>query len=470
MLGEVPIRDFMAYDLGRYYWSAAVMSLMGDNGITALRIAVAVFQALGLFLALLLLTRSSPRSNPLVLGLALGTMLLWMYPRHKLFDITLSISLIAALAYLIEQPSARRYFIAGMLVGMIAVFGRNHGLYGAIGGLGVIAYLESFGDKKSRLLSALKWWGGGIAIGYLPVLLYLLFVPGFAIAFWEGIRFLFEIRGTNLALPVPWPWQIPFAKILQPDALPAALVGTLFICILAFGVLGIGHAMRAKVRKDELPPVLVATAFLALPYAHYAFSRADAGHLAQGIFPFLIGGFTLLARRSTRIGIPGAALLFIASVLVMLPLHPGWQSSLAGNWKEYRVAADTLRIGPDSTRELDLLNGLVGQYATGGESFIATPFWPGAYAVFDRKAPIWEIYALFPRSVDFQKAEIKRIETAKPTLAVVIDVALDGRDELRFRNTHSVTEQYIRDNFDYLKEEPTAGGRLQIYKSKQIDQ
>ena len=38
MLGELPLRDFQSYDPGRYYLSAALMFLMRENGIIALRL------------------------------------------------------------------------------------------------------------------------------------------------------------------------------------------------------------------------------------------------------------------------------------------------------------------------------------------------------------------------------------------------------------------------------------------------
>src|SRR5271170_1792619 len=95
MKGEVPIRDFMSYDIGRYYWSAALMSLWHNNGIMALRYAVAIFQSIGLFTGLLVITQTSNKVRSLP-WLFLGTAVLsvWMFPRHKLFDVSISMGLV----------------------------------------------------------------------------------------------------------------------------------------------------------------------------------------------------------------------------------------------------------------------------------------------------------------------------------------------------------------------------------------
>ena len=59
----------------------------------------------------------------------------------------------------------------------------------------------------------------------------------------------------------------------------------------------------------------------------------------------------------------------------------------------------------------------------------------------------WENYALFVRSGAFQTQEIERIKAARPGFVIIQDVALDGRDDLRFKVTHPLIYRYIQDNF-----------------------
>jgi hypothetical protein len=108
---------------------------------------------------------------------------------------------------------------------------------------------------------------------------------------------------------------------------------------------------------------------------------------------------------------------------------------------------------------------VAGEYAPNGRNFVVTPLWPGAYSVLKRRSPMWEIYALFPRGDEFQRREIERIKAANPALVLVLDAAVDGRDELRFRNTHPLIERFFRDSFDPV----TMDGwppSFQFYKSR----
>lgn len=455
--GEVPIRDFMAYDPGRYYWTAALARLQGGDGIMQVRIAVAFVHVMGLFAGLLLVARSTvgpDKGRIAYLLLATATLVVWMYPRHKLFDISLSMFQIGLLAFLAAHPTRRRLFVCGVCVGLAAVFGRNHGVYGALGSLGLIAWLaigraEGPGFLKSALL-----WGAGLTTGFLPILGMALLVPGFAAAFWASITFLFEHQATNLPLPVPWPWKVDMAAGSIGETARGLLVGLFFVGTLVFGVSALGWVTLRRLRRQPVSPTLAAAAFLALPYAHHAFSRADVGHLAQGVFPLLVGLLVLVAGLRGYLRWPLAAGLCAASLWVMHAFHPGWQCLSSRLCTAVEISGSTLQLDPGTAHDVALLRRLAAQHAGEGRSFAAVPFWPGAYALLERRSPLWEIYALFPRSAAFEEREIARLRDAAPGFVLVLDLALDGREELRFRNTHPRLHQYIIEHFDRQPDAP----------------
>lgn len=464
VLGEVPVRDFMSYDPGRYYWSATLMSLWGNNGIMTLRGAVAIFQAMGLFVGLLLIARATKKQSFLYLLLSAVTLAVWMFPRHKLFDISLSIFLIGVLTFLVQNPSIRRHFLTGLCVGIVATFGRNHGVYALAGSLAVMCWLSIKRTEVPELFKCFTYWALGVATGYAPILIMVLLVPGFAVGFWDSIRFMFEMKATNIPLPIPWPWRVNFNSMSPGDAARGVLIGLFFIATVVFGVLSIAWAVWQKMHAKQVSPTLVAAASLALPYAHYAYSRADVGHLALGIFPLLVGCLVLLAAQHAKIKWSLSLILCAASLWVSLIAHPGWQCHISKQCVDVEISSNMLQVDPGTANDIGLLRKLAQQYAPDDQAFIATPFWPGAYALLERKSPMWEIYALLPVSQSFERAEIDRLRKAKPAFAFVYDLPLDGREELRFRNTHPLTHQYILDNFEPLQN--LSHQAYQIYKAK----
>jgi hypothetical protein len=466
MHGEAPLRDFMAYDPGRYYWAAMIMGLGGDNGLVSLWVSVAIFQTIGLFLALASVQRLDRRLDPAWLIIVAATLLIWMIPRHKIFDISTSIFLVATLAWLMERPDKTRLFLAGIAVGLAAVINRNHGIYGLLGYFGVIALLCSGPRQTLRPLPQVSLWLAGVAVGFLPVGLLMILYPGFAAAFWESIRFVVELmvgsRNTNLPLPVPWPWRAVFETGDWLGGLRAFFLGCLFVGIVLYGALGVAVAIYRRRKRLQQPPWLVASAFMALPYAHHAFSRAEILHLAQGLFPVLIGVFAWASSRGagTRWGI-GMGLVLV-SLVVALPAHLGYQRANEGNWTEVRIGTDTIKVSPATANNILALQNLIDRYAPPREDFLVVPYWPGAYAMVERKSPMWEIYALFSRSRRFEENELVRISNTRPRFAVVQDIPLDGREDLRFSNTHPLIHQYILANFIKVTS-PFADATLNVY-------
>lgn len=409
MAGEVPLRDFMAYDPGRYYWSAWLMRSWNDSGIMSLRAAVASFQAFGLFLGIALIARMA-RRDPAYLALAALTMLVWMFPRHKLFDITLSIVLVGAMLLLADRPTRRRAFFAGALVGLVALFGRNHGVYGTIASLGIMCFLAVGNVKALTFTNHLAAWGLGVIAGYAPMLLLLAIVPGYADAMWQSIRFLFEVEGTNLALSVPWPWSVAFDAVPVAASIRGVLVGLFFIGIVMFPALVVGCTTWQRARGGQPGPLLVASAFLALPYAHFAYSRADIPHLANAIFPALICAFATLSLQPAKVKWAVSAILCGASIFVMAPNHPGWRCRIAPACVATQVGTDSLAIEPYVAADLRLFGNLSADYAPDGQPFLVAPFWPGAYAALGRKAPVCGVLC---RPADVLKIDVAEGKEAR---------------------------------------------------------
>ncbi|ARP84081.1 hypothetical protein CAL12_26875 [Bordetella genomosp. 8] len=442
--GEVPLRDFLAYDPGRYYWAAAWMGAWRDSGIMSLRVAVALFQLLGLFVGLQLINKSAPpgRSRAIFLLVGALTLAVWMFPRHKLFDISISILLVGVFAYLVYKPVLSRYFMVGMSVGLAAVLGRNHGFYAALASVLVFVWLRLSHEPTVPAGKTILAWAAGVLLGYSPILLMVLFVPGFATAFWQSVAFIFEVQATNLPLPVPWPWRADFSLVgIQPWR--QLLVGLFFLALPIFSLLALIWIFVARRRRIAVSPVLVASAVLSIPYAHYAFSRADVGHLAQGIFPMLLGCIALLAATKGPLRWVLLFGLAAASAIVMVPLQPGVESGPGRGCVKVDAAGSALCVDQGTARDIALLKELAASYAPHGENVLITPFWPGAYPILGRKSVIYGNYLTFPRDVAYQQAEIARIEKAAPAFVLVNNLALDGRADLQFSNAESEIFKYL---------------------------
>lgn len=248
------------------------------------------------------------------------------------------------------------------------------------------------------------------------------------------------------------------------EATREVLIGLFFIAIIVFGVLSVIWVVRQRFQNKPVSPVLVAASFLALPYAHYVYSRADVAHLAQGIFPLLIGCLVLLGIQPGKVKWPLSLMLCAASLWVMLVFHPGWQCRVGEKCVNIKISGSNLAIDSATASDVGLLHNLADQYAPNGQRFVVTPFWPGAYPLLERRSPMWEIYAFFHHSQSFEQAEIERIKMAKPGFVLVIDRPLDGREELRFRNSHPLIYQYILDHFERLPDSPNPA--YQIYRDK----
>ena len=450
--GEVPIRDFQSYDPGRYYWCAWLGELFG-HGVIGLRVSVACFQALGMCLGLLAARRVLASDWGLVpVGLLF---LAWMFPRHKIFESALSLSSVFFAVRLLEAPTTRRHFEAGLMAGLAGVFGRNHAVYCVLGML-VLGAALAWRQRRAGALAPsaprrLGAFSGGVVAGYSPILLMLAFVPGFPAAFWNSILILLKL-GANIPHPWPWPWTYPWSGGLFGGLEDAGKAFWFTVPFVVFP-LGLVTLFRTSPEAFRRRALFLAGSTLGLFYIHHASVRSDASHIAQSIDPLLLAVVGLPAAFSWRLGRARfvlwslVGLLTLGSTLATHQLLSRARLAQRSQLVEHAIGDDRLLMMPGLARYYEAVEQAVRGNVPEGEGIFFAPSRPGFYAIFGRVSPTWWIYFFVPElDAETQNEVIASLEAID--WVFLIDDPIAGQERFLFRNTSDLVWDHLRREFE----------------------
>jgi hypothetical protein len=455
--GDVPLRDFQSYDPGRYYWCVA-SSFLSGQGILGLRASLAAVQGVGLFLGLLVCRRVT--SNLAALAGCAVVLAAWWFPRHKSFEPAFAVAAVWIAVRLIEKPSTRRVFEAGIFTGIAAWFGRNLALYSALACASAIALLLWKGRLESFRSALTSFVLGGVA-GSIPLWSMLLLVPGFAAAFADAIWFNLT-TAVNLPLPYPWPWRFDLHDRHGFDLL--ADVSTALAFALPFVLYPVGLAIALATAPGRLSEraVIIGATLVGIFFLHHAAVRSDVGHLAHAIHPLLMLSFAMAAsvpwRLAARLSV--LAIVVAMTVCATLSANPAFAlvpSAQRASFVAHDVAGDSLRLPAAQATYLTNLEAAIRTHVGRGDSLFVAPALPGLYPIFDKKSPDWWLYFLWPATEAMQRRTIERLEGARVEWALILDHTMDGRDDLRFRNSNALVWDYLNRSFariDDLRLEP----------------
>ncbi len=438
--GDVPLLTFRGYDPGRYYWGAAWSVLIGDS-LMAVRFSAMIFNAIGLSFGLLAVHRVY-RKRWLLIPVAV-LLLAWMFPRHKFVEASLAMALAYFGVLLVQAPTRRNYFISGVCVGLTAFFGRNLGLYGAVGFVTLSAFVYFKVDRADPLKRFLALTAG-IVTGYLPMLLMIILIPGFPETFVENILFWFRQGETNLPLPVPWLWTLNF-PLNEPSTFSSSVLFTL----LPPFVIGMLILLFILPVKNVSRTALTAAGIcIGLFFLHHAYSRADIPHIAQSVHPMLLAliGVPLLLENEWKRQL---TTVLVAVFLIVVTL-PAVTATPLGMWLrqpsdyvQFEIDGDTFWV----SRHQAAYISAVQKFAEENPGRMAAiPYEAGIYAILDRPSPFWDNYLLFKATDEVQQEAVRAFEDVEWIL--LGNNVVDGRADKHLEVIYPMLWSYIQSEFE----------------------
>jgi hypothetical protein len=462
LAGEVPLRDFQSYEPGRYYWIALWSPIVGD-GLLGMRRAIALFEIVGLAAGLQVARRVVPHVAWLVpVAIAL---VLWMFPGYKGFEPALAMVAVYAGVRLVESPDRRTAFGVGVVLGIAAFFGRNHALYGALGILLLLAWLAWREPERrhGRLLCAI---GLGGCVGSIPLLVMMVFVPGFAASLWASVVFFVE-HGANLPAPVPWPWRVEYEGLSMQVAVAHFMLGAAFLLVPFVYVSGVALASRRDAPASSARSVLAATTAIGVFYLHHAAIRSDASHLAQSIHPALLACLAIPGALAPRWRAAAGWSVAVGLAALTLGVPPVANLSLAlpgqartAELDRVEFAGDVVRVPPGVARYVSRIERAAARHVGEDDTLFVAPFTPGIYCLLGKRSPVWGLYFLWKADPEEEADMIRRFEAERLDWALVSTGAIDGREDLRFWNSHPRVWAWLWRELDVVREPLLPQGML----------
>lgn len=458
--GEVPLRDFMAYDVARYYWAAAVMQLLGSDGLAAARAAAWSIYLPGVALACIIVIRGLPEDAKgslawiLVLTVAFLTCF-WVIVYYKVFDQLASLIVVGVCIWVMRRGSLSSFWISGLLIGLLAIMGRNHGVYGVVALSLASIVLGTWERSFSFVARALAAVFLGALIGFSPTVVMFLFLPGFGNAFMDSVFELFRLATTNLSLPVPWPWATSVSGLGYVVGLQTLSRGLLFL-ILPLPVIAAAFVILRRGPWTSIRRTLIGIGVSALPYLHYSFSRPDLVHLSYGILPLIV--FCCVIAWYCTLGRVFLGVLVLLSMLALYDRQPYLHKD---KMSELKVDGHVFFAGAGVVRTVELLRH--AQRVAGVQGpLLAVPDMIGLHALERQIFPGWDIYPLFRRDRSVVEAQLLLLNSRPPRVVLWSNWALDGREDLRMSN---LNPQLFRWVVQHCREVPPIrpAQRIKVY-------
>ncbi len=280
------------------------------------------------------------------------------------------------------------------------------------------------------------------------------FVPVLFESYIENILFILHRESLNIPLPVPWPWIGNFSEMNKINVAKSVSNGMFFVLLpVFFGLSGVSFLWsKPDALKQNAP--FVASVFVGVAYMHHAFARADISHLAQAIHPLLIGVFSLplickqLYKKTLSFGL--LIIVAIMSYFSIFMVSPYYDKLTAptGSYVKIDIHRDNLWVAKGTANLIETIKTINAQRVLPDEGLLIAPHWPGMYTILRRKSPLWETYFLWKSSEHTQRKQISDLNVNTVNWVILGDVKIDGRDELRFPNTHPLLWEYIVEHFE----------------------